>query len=76
MGDVSWFDFSKTEAQVFKEALKIFLSTGVSGLWADLNEPAANDMPYAIFDFNGEPRYEYTTRNIYALTEIEALTKR
>ena len=74
MGDVSWFDFSKTEAQVFfKEALKIFLSTGVSGLWADLNEPAANDMPYAIFDFNGEPRYEYTTRNIYALTEMKTL---
>lgn len=74
MGDVGWFDFSKTDAQeFFKEALKMFVSTGVSGLWADLNEPAANAMPYAIFDFNGEPRYEYTTRNIYALTEMQTL---
>jgi alpha-glucosidase len=74
MGDVSWLDFSKPAARnFFKSALKLFLSTGVSGLWADLNEPAANQMPYAVFDFDGKPRYEYTTRNIYALLEAEVL---
>lgn len=74
MGDVSWFDFTKASSRdFFKSALKLFVSTGVSGLWADLNEPAANEMPYAVFDFDGQPRYEYTTRNIYALTEAAVL---
>jgi alpha-glucosidase len=74
MGDVSWIDFSKPAARdFFKTQLKNFISTGVSGLWADLNEPAANEMPYARFDFNGQPRLEYNTRNIYALIETAAL---
>lgn len=74
MGEVSWVDFTKPAARAdFKTRLKSFLSTGVSGLWADLNEPAANQMPYARFDFNGQPRLEYATRNVYALLEVAAL---
>lgn len=70
LGDVSFVDFTKAPARdFFKGALKTFLSTGVSGIWADLNEPAANDLPYAIFDFEGQPRYEFASRNVYALWE-------
>ena len=71
MGDVSLIDFTKQGARdFFKTTLKTFVSTGVSGIWADLNEPAANDIPYAIFDFDGQPRYEGNTRNIYALWNV------
>jgi alpha-glucosidase len=71
MGDVSFIDFTKQGARdFFKSALKTFVSTGVSGIWADLNEPAANELPYAIFDFDGQPRYESATRNIYALWNV------
>lgn len=71
MGDVSFIDFTKQGArEFFKSALTTFVSTGVSGIWADLNEPAANELPYAIFDFDGEPRYESATRNIYALWNV------
>nr|WP_316640525.1 TIM-barrel domain-containing protein [uncultured Roseateles sp.] len=74
MGEVSWIDFTKPAARAdFKLRLKNFLATGVSGLWADLNEPAANDMPYARFDFSGQPRLEYASRNVYALLEVAAL---
>lgn len=74
LGDVSFVDFTKPAArEFFKGAVKSFLSTGVSGLWADLNEPAANYLPYAIFDFEGQPRYEYASRNIYALWEAATL---
>ena len=73
-GDVSFVDFTQPAARnFFKGALKTFVSTGVSGLWADLNEPAANDMPYAVFDFEGQPRYEFTSRNVYALWENATL---
>jgi alpha-glucosidase len=74
MGDVSFVDFTKPAARdFFKGALKTFVSTGVSGLWADLNEPAANDLPYAVFDFEGQPRYEFASRNVYALWETATL---
>jgi alpha-glucosidase len=74
MGDVSFIDFSKPSARdFFKSALKLFLASGTSGLWADLNEPAANDMPYAVFDFEGKPRYEFASRNVYALWENATL---
>lgn len=74
MGDVSFVDFTKPAARdFFKGALKTFISTGVSGLWADLNEPAANDLPYAVFDFEGQPRYEFASRNVYALWETATL---
>lgn len=74
MGDVSFVDFTKPAARVFfKDALKTFLASGVSGLWADLNEPAANQMPYAVFDFEGRPRYEFASRNVYALWEAATL---
>lgn len=73
-GDVSFVDFTKPAARdFFKSALTLFLSSGTSGFWADLNEPAANDLPYAIFDFEGRPRYEYTARNVYALWENATL---
>ena len=74
LGDASWIDFSKASARsYFKSLMRPFLATGVSGLWADLNEPAANSMPYAVFDFDGHPRYEFATRNIYSLWESATL---
>lgn len=76
MGDVSWVDFTKSGARaLFKSQLKNFLASGVNGLWADLNEPAANQMPYGRFDFNGQSRLEYATRNVYALLENAALNE-
>jgi alpha-glucosidase len=73
-GDVSFIDFTQPAArEFFKSALALFIAGGTSGLWADLNEPAANDLPYAIFDFEGRPRYEYTSRNVYALWENATL---
>ena len=74
MGDVSYLDFTKPAARTyFRNAMAPFLATGVSGLWADLNEPAANDMPYGLFNFDGQPRYEYASRNVYALWETATL---
>jgi len=77
MGEVSWIDFTKPAARAdFKSRLKGFVgngNTGISGIWADLNEPAANDMAYARFDFNGQPRLDYAARNVYALLQLAAL---
>lgn len=74
MGDVSFFDFTKQAARdYFRGELKTFVATGVSGLWADLNEPAANDMPWGVYDFEGSPRYDYAGRNTYALWEAATL---
>lgn len=74
MGDVSYIDFTQAGARTFfRQALSTFVGTGVAGLWADLNEPAANELPYAVFDFDGRPRYEYTSRNVYALWEAATL---
>jgi alpha-glucosidase len=74
MGEVSFFDFTKQAARdYFRAELRTFIGSGVSGLWADLNEPAANDMPWGIYDFEGKPRYEYAGRNTYALWETATL---
>ena len=74
MGDVSYLDFTKPATRnYFRAAMAPFLATGVSGLWADLNEPAANDMPYGRFDFDGQARFEYASRNVYALWETATL---
>jgi alpha-glucosidase len=51
----------------YKERLKRFLATGVSGLWNDLNEPAQNFMADAVHDFNSERRIDRDARNLYAL---------
>ncbi len=70
LGDVSWLDFTKSAViDWYKSQLAVFLSKGVSALWNDLNEPASNLMPLAIYDFDGAPRMEDETRNIYALYE-------
>jgi len=67
-GNVSWIDYSKTAtASWYKNQLKTFLSTGIDGLWNDLNEPANNFMPDARYDFDGEGRSETEARNLYAL---------
>jgi alpha-glucosidase len=69
-GTVSWLDFTKTEAaRWYKDALKGFLITGIDAVWNDLNEPAANEMPDASFDFDGSPRGDLEARNVYALRE-------
>lgn len=70
-GDVSWIDFTKSALRSwYKEVLKVFLSTGVSAIWNDLNEPAQNVMPEAIYDFDGEQRTDLQARNLYALKEV------
>jgi len=70
-GQVSWIDFSKrTTRDWYKQVLKIFLSTGVSAIWNDLNEPAQNFMDEAIYDFDGERRTDLQARNIYALQAV------
>lgn len=70
LGDVSWVDFTETAARAhFGQRLATFASQGISGLWADLNEPAANEMSAARYGFDGQPRPDETTRNIFALQE-------
>jgi alpha-glucosidase len=66
-GDVSFLDFTKTEVQNwYKPQLGVFMSTGISGLWNDLNEPANNFMPDAQFNFDGDIRGQTESRNLYA----------
>lgn len=74
-GEVSWFDFSNpAAAQWYIDNLKTFMQTGVTGIWNDINEPANNFMPQAIYDFVGQKRNDREGRNLYALTEV-ALTQ-
>ena len=72
LGPVSWIDFTRPAARNFyKTQLKTFIGTGLSGIWADLNEPAQNFMPEAVYDFDGQPRFDHAARNVYALHETE-----
>ena len=70
-GQVSWLDFSKSTVRSwYKDSLKGFLSAyAVDAVWNDLNEPAQNHMPEAIYDFDGQPRTDAEARNLYALLE-------
>lgn len=70
-GMVSWLDFSKTVVRDwYKASLKDFLAAyNVDAVWNDLNEPAQNNMPEAIYDFDGQPRTDAAARNLYALIE-------
>jgi len=73
--DVSWLDFSQSVVRDwYKSVLPLFLATGVSGVWNDLNEPAFNDDPLdpAVFGFDGDPRGDFEARNLYALQETRA----
>lgn len=71
LGSVSWLDFSRRPLRVwYKERLKRFLATGITGLWNDLNEPAQNFMPEAVYDYNGERRQDLEARNLYALEMV------
>jgi alpha-glucosidase len=70
-GDVSWFDFTKPSTRAwYDDAIKTYLQTGISGVWNDLNEPAQNSMPQAIYDFGGDPHTDQQARNLYALQEV------
>jgi alpha-glucosidase len=76
-GTVSWFDFTQPLARSwYKEYLKAFLTTGIDAVWNDLNEPAQNYMPEAIYNFDGQSKTDLEARNVYALvqarTSIEA----
>ncbi len=72
-GDVSWLDFSKSAARAwYKDALKKFLGEfHIDAVWNDLNEPAQNYMPEAIYDYDGQPRTDAEARNLYALEEAK-----
>lgn len=68
---VSWFDYSRSDAgQFYMDTLKVFLDTGISGIWNDINEPAANSMPHAIYDYDGQKRTDLQARNLYALRNV------
>lgn len=70
-GDVSWIDFSDPDLQDWLAGpLTTFIQTGISGVWNDLNEPAQNFMPEAVYDFDGQNRSDIQARNIYALIEV------
>lgn len=71
-GDVSWLDFTRSTVKSwYKLALKSFLSLGgTSAVWNDLNEPAQNFMPQAIYNFDGQGRTDTQARNLYALNEV------
>jgi alpha-glucosidase len=70
-GTVSWIDFTRPATRsAYKGLLKTFLSTGVSAVWNDLNEPARNFMPEAIYDFAGERRSDLQARDLYALNNV------
>jgi alpha-glucosidase len=67
-GYIGLVDFTKdTARQWFLNNLKAFLATGISGTWNDLDEPAATFIPEAIYDYNGFPRSDLQSRNLYAL---------
>ena len=75
-GDVSWFDFTRPAARDwYRQRLRLFMMTGLDGLWNDLNEPAASYMTDALYDFGGEARTDLEARNLYALQEV-SLTHR
>ncbi|HEY8154232.1 MAG TPA: glycoside hydrolase family 31 protein [Myxococcota bacterium] len=70
-GTLSWIDFTRSQTRAaYKDLLKIFLSTGVTAVWNDLNEPARNFMPEAVYDFDGERRSDLQARNLYALNNV------
>jgi alpha-glucosidase len=72
-GDVSWIDFTRRSARSwYQQALELFLGTGIDAVWNDLNEPAQNYMPEAIYDFEGEHRTDRQARNLFALRETAA----
>src|SRR5262249_14955404 len=55
-----------------KGAVKGFLGAyQIDGVWNDLNEPAQNFMPEAIYGFDGQPRPDAEARNLYALFEAK-----
>ncbi len=69
-GLVSWLDITKrAAADWYRATLAAFMTTGITAVWNDLNEPAQNVMPDAIYDFDGERRTDRQARNLYALRE-------
>ncbi len=72
-GLVSWFDFTRTQARRwYVDHLKAFLTTGIDAVWNDLNEPAQNHMPEAIYAYDGQPRTDLEARNVFALHQAQA----
>lgn len=72
-GSVGWLDFSKSVVRNwYKDALKGFMGTyHIDAVWNDLNEPAQNFMPEAIYNYDGQPRTDLEARNLYALLEAK-----
>jgi alpha-glucosidase len=72
-GEVSWLDMSKSAVRDWYSAtLQSFMGTyHIDGVWNDLNEPAQNYMPEAVYDFDGQPRTDLEARNLYALQEAK-----
>lgn len=67
-GDVSWYDYTLSPFRLwYKRRLQSFIGDFISGIWNDLDEPAQNFMPEAIYDFDGQRRTDLEARNLYAL---------
>lgn len=72
-GTVGWLDFSKSAVRNwYQTTLQAFLgSYNIDGVWNDLNEPAQNFMPNAVYDYDGQPRTDSEARDLYALQEAQ-----
>ena len=73
LGQVSFIDFTRSDARLeYEYLLGNFMQTGISAVWNDLDEPAANYIPYATYSFDGSPRTDQQARNIFALNQTRA----
>jgi alpha-glucosidase len=72
-GYSGFIDFTKDTARTwFIDNLKTFLANGMSGTWNDLDEPASTFIPQATYNYNGDPRLDFQSRDAYALNFTSA----
>lgn len=72
-GYTGFIDFTKdTTRRWFMNNLEAFLQNGMSGTWNDLDEPASTFIPQAIYNYNGDPRSDLQSRDVYALNFTSA----
>ncbi len=84
LGEVSWLDFSITNAVSWWVAhlTNYFASNGLAAVWNDLNEPNENAMPldalwylngrYGDFTTNDTRRWHAVNKNTYGLWQVRA----
>jgi alpha-glucosidase len=73
LGQVSFLDLTRSDVRgEYEYLLGNFMQTGINAVWNDLDEPAANYIPYATYNFDGHPRTDQQARNIFALNQARA----